>query len=231
MAQKAQSGYVRDGGNSDRQHGHVGHKREPPPFQEWREIVQSETRPNYETKLTQSDVKGVLKFLVGADAETDSLIDDAMEVGAALFLTATHLTVARTFFCNPHQYANNIEATSAWPKDFKERPTMKSLKAMFEKECCASSSSATPSSVTPQRSRLLSSSDESESTKSNVEDEPERETVEEKEEEEHPEEEEPQQEEEQLETSAKRKKEEKDGSGIGRAQTGKEKAQEEQKGQ
>ena len=123
-----------------------------------------------ETKLTQSDVKGVLKFLVGADAETDSLIDDAMEVGAALFLTATHLTVARTFFCNPHQYANNIEATSAWPKDFKERPTMKSLKAMFEKECCASSSSATPSSVTPQRSRLLSSSDESESTKSNVED-------------------------------------------------------------
>ena len=83
----------------------------------------------------------------------------------------------------------------------------------------------------PTRSRLLSSSDESESTKSNVEDEPERETVEEKEEEEHPEEEEPQQEEEQLETSAKRKKEEKDGSGIGRAQTGKEKAQEEQKGQ
>ena len=43
MAQKAQSGYVGDGGNSDRQHGHVGHKREPPPFQEWREIVQSET--------------------------------------------------------------------------------------------------------------------------------------------------------------------------------------------
>ena len=231
MAQKAQSGNVGDGGNSDRQHGNVGHKREPPPFQEWREIVQSETRPNYETKLTQSDVKGVLKFLVGADAETDSLIDDAMEVGAALFLTATHLTVARTFFCNPHQYANNIEATSAWAKDFKERPTMKSLKAMFEKECCASSSSATPSSVTPQRSRLLSSSDESESTKSNVEDEPEQETVEDKEEEEHPEEEEPQQEEEQLETSAKRKKEEKDGSGIGRAQTGKEKAQEEQKGQ
>ena len=65
-----------------------------------------------ETPATQVHVKGVLKCVVGADEETDAFIDEAMEVGAALFLTATHLSVARTLFRNPDQYASAIDATA-----------------------------------------------------------------------------------------------------------------------
>ena len=39
-------------------------------------------------------MKGVLKFLVGVDGETDAMIDEAMEVGAALFVMAAQLTIA-----------------------------------------------------------------------------------------------------------------------------------------
>ena len=155
----------------------------------------------------------MLKFLVGADAETDSLIDDAMEVGRSVIFnryppySGAHFVSQPATICQQHRVHGR--------RIFKERPTMKSLKAMFDKECCASSSSATPSSVTPQRSRLLAelslSDEESESMESYVEDEQELETVkgtkrktvgkiDEKEQEVHriPEEEEPQQQEEQI---------------------------------
>ena len=46
-------------------------------------------------------MKGVLKFLVGVDGETDAMIDEAMEVGAALFVMAAQLTVARIISQNP----------------------------------------------------------------------------------------------------------------------------------
>ena len=47
---------------------------------------------NFDTKkqhATSGDVKGVLKFFLEADNETDALIDDAMELVAVLFVTAT----------------------------------------------------------------------------------------------------------------------------------------------
>ena len=47
-----------------------------------------------ENKAAQPDVKGVLKFLLGVDGETDTMIDEAMEVGAALFVMAAQLTIA-----------------------------------------------------------------------------------------------------------------------------------------
>ena len=36
-------------------------------------------------------MKGVLKFLVGVDGETDAMIDEAMEVGAAYLLWPLNL--------------------------------------------------------------------------------------------------------------------------------------------
>ena len=63
-----------------------------------------------ESKGSSVDVKNVMKFLVGTPEETDNIIK-AFEAGAALFLTATHLTVARTLFRNCEEYANQIEAS------------------------------------------------------------------------------------------------------------------------
>ena len=118
--------------------------------------LDNKNQPN----ATSGDVKGVLMFFVGADNEIDALIDEAMEVGAALFVTATQLTVARTLFRNPDKYAQ-----------FKREGTMKALKCMLEKECCSSASSAsTSTSVTPSRRALLaelSSSDDSSSSEDN----------------------------------------------------------------
>ena len=37
-----------------------------------------------ENTTSERDVKGVLKFLVGTDVETDALIDEAMEVGSVI---------------------------------------------------------------------------------------------------------------------------------------------------
>ena len=78
---------------------------------------------NRETPATQAHLKAVLKRLllkgvVGADKQTDTLIDEAMEVGAALFLTPTNLSVTRTLFQNPKQYAFAIDATTEWAKEF-----------------------------------------------------------------------------------------------------------------
>ena len=127
---------------------------------------------NRETPATQVDVKGVLKCVVGPDEETNALIDEAMEVGAALFLTAAHLSVARTLFRNPNQYASAIDATAQWASDFKKKPHMRTLKTAFEKQCCSkSSSSAIATCVKPQRKRLLeelSSSEDSDSSDSST---------------------------------------------------------------
>ena len=127
-----------------------------------------------ENTTSERDVKGVLKFLVGTDEETDALIDEAMEVGTVLFLTATHLTVARTLFHNPAKYAKIIENSSEWARHFKSEGTMKSLKMMLDKQCCPSSSSARSRSVTPQCSQLLAelvtSDEESQSADTEVED-------------------------------------------------------------
>ena len=127
---------------------------------------------NRETPATQVDVKGVLKCVVGADEETDALIDEAMEVGAVLFLTAAHLSVTRTLFRNPNQYASAIDATAQWASDFKKKPHMRTLKTAFEKQCCSkSSSSAIATCVKPQRKRLLeelSSSEDSDSSDSST---------------------------------------------------------------
>ena len=64
------------------------------------ENLKSLNTKNRETPATQAHVKCMLKRLlkgtVGADEQTNALIDEAIEVGAALFLTATHLLVART---------------------------------------------------------------------------------------------------------------------------------------
>ena len=121
---------------------------------------------------TKDHFKGVLKCVVGADEQTDAFIDEAMEVGAALFLTATHLSVARTLFSNPHQYASGIDATGKWANDFKNNANMKTLKTAFENQCCSkSSSSATAPCVKLQRKRLLqelSSSEDSDSSDSST---------------------------------------------------------------
>ena len=120
--------------------------------------------------LQGGDVKGVLKFFVGADNETDALIDEAMEVGAASFVTATQLTVARTLLRNPDKYAQAMDQTDGGTQ-FKREGTMKALKCMLEKQCCSSASSAsTSTSVTPSRRALLaelSSSDDSSSSEDN----------------------------------------------------------------
>ena len=64
----------------------------------------------YQTKATQSDVKGVLKFLVGADAETDSLIDDAMEVGRSVIFNRYPPYSGAYFVSQPAAICqNNIE--------------------------------------------------------------------------------------------------------------------------
>ena len=119
-------------------------------------------------------MKGVFKFLLGNDEQTNAMIDEAVEFGAALFLMATHLTVARTLFRNPAKYAKMIENISEWARDFKSESTMKSLKMMLAKPCCPSSSSARSRSVTPQRSQLLAelitSDEESQSADLEVED-------------------------------------------------------------
>ena len=127
---------------------------------------------NRETPATKDHVKGILKCVVGADEQTDAFIDEAMEVGAALFLTATHLSVARTLFRNPDQYASAIDVTGKWASDFKKNANMRTLKTAIEKECCSkSSSSATATFVKPQRKRLLqelSSSEDSDSSDSST---------------------------------------------------------------
>ena len=95
-----------------------------------------------------------------------------MEVGAALFLTATHLSVARTLFRNPDQYASAIDTTAQLASHFKKKPNMRTLNTAFEKQCYSkSSSSATASCVKPQQKRLLqelSSSEDSESSDSST---------------------------------------------------------------
>ena len=84
-----------------------------------------------ESKGSTVDVKNVTKFLVGTPEETDNIIDEVFEAGAALFLTATHLTVARTLFRNCEEYANQIEASDGSDGEFKTGKTLQELKAML----------------------------------------------------------------------------------------------------
>ena len=114
-SRKAKCCHVRNGRNIDDQHGHMlsmlaaqkttllskeGLRNYQPkltPLLKWKSNLDTKK----ENKAAQPDVKGVLKFLVGVDGETDAMIDEAMEVGAALFVMAAQLTVARILYQNP----------------------------------------------------------------------------------------------------------------------------------
>ena len=86
--------------------------------------LDNKNQPN----ATSGDVKGVLKFFVGADNETDALIDEAMEVGAALFVTATQLTVARTLFLQHISSADEEESKIAMEMPIQRHPPEKTKK-------------------------------------------------------------------------------------------------------
>ena len=96
----------------------------------------------------------MLKFLVGTEEETDNLIDKAFQAGAALFLTATHLTVARTLFRNCEQYAGAIEASDGSDEDFKKGKTVRELKTMLCRHFETKAPQASPSKMS-QKKRLL----------------------------------------------------------------------------
>ena len=107
-----------------------------------------------ECKGGSEDVKNVLKFLVGTEEETDNLIDEAFQAGAALFLTATHLTVARTLFRNCEQYAGAIEASNGSDEEFKKGQTARELKTMLCRHFETKVPQASPSKMS-QKKRLL----------------------------------------------------------------------------
>ena len=81
---------------------------------------------------TRGNVKNVLKCVID---ENDALIDAAFQIGGALFLTATHLTVARTLFRRCDVYAKDVTAEDGSDAIFKKEASIASLKAMLTKAC------------------------------------------------------------------------------------------------
>jgi hypothetical protein len=80
---------------------------------------------------TADSVKVLLKFL--CDDDLDKIIDEAYNIGSALFAMATHVIVARSLIRNSEKYADTFAPLSPTKeeKNFKSEKTLKSLKKML----------------------------------------------------------------------------------------------------
>lgn len=58
----------------------------------------------------EKDVVETLKNLFQEDEELDSLLEQMFQISGAMFVTATHLIVAKTLIQNPEEYADLVEA-------------------------------------------------------------------------------------------------------------------------
>ena len=101
----------------------------------------------------------------GHGGREGNLIDDAFQAGAALFLTATHLTVARTLFRNCEQYAGAIEASDGSDHEFKNGKTVRELKTMLCWHFDTKAPQASPSKMSKKKQlfKLLLSDSEQDS--------------------------------------------------------------------
>ena len=76
----------------------------------------------------RESLKALLKFM--CDDDLDPVIDQALQIGAALFSIGIHINVARTLIRNSQRYAEMFSPTDA-EKEFKNSKTLKSLKEML----------------------------------------------------------------------------------------------------
>ena len=114
---------------------------------------------NFNTKAkhqaTPSDVKGFLKHIIGTDDDVESLIDEAFEVGGALFSIATNLIVARTLCRNAERYGEAIQASDGTDKNFKKERDLKALRRMLEKSCLTKTSQISQGKTSTSRKKML----------------------------------------------------------------------------
>ena len=80
---------------------------------------------------TTQSVKALLKFL--CDDEIDNAIDEAYQIGSALFSMATHVIVARNLVRNTERFAETFSPVTPTEdeKRFKQEKTITSLKRMM----------------------------------------------------------------------------------------------------
>ena len=79
----------------------------------------------------KQNLKNVLRYVI--DDECDDVIDAAFKLRGALFLTGTHLTVARTSFHRFVEYSKIVKTEDCTEADFKKEGSVKELKGMFLK--------------------------------------------------------------------------------------------------
>ena len=108
------------------------------------------------------NIKAVMKYLLREDNALDSFLSDTYKIGAALFNTSLHLTVVRTLFNHPIQYAEKLVAKPEH-EDFKSQKSIKSLRKMMESLCLEDASTTAKTSSGTKRNllrELESTSDE-----------------------------------------------------------------------
>lgn len=77
----------------------------------------------------QKDVIDVLKHLFQEDEDLDGLLEEMFHIGGAMFLTATHLIVAKALIQNPDEYAERVQADDTGSDSvFKENGDIESMR-------------------------------------------------------------------------------------------------------
>ena len=140
MVQATQSAHVRTGRNSRKKCGllneHMNTLKElaslPAVLQPLVEVLKPLNTKNAETP-DKRNVKKALKHLI--DDENDEIIDAAFQLGGAVFVTATHLTVPRTLFRRYEEYAKAVKAEDGSDEYFKKEASIACLKNMLTQAC------------------------------------------------------------------------------------------------
>lgn len=110
------------------------------------------------SKPSKTDVKSFLKFFWQQNKDLDTMIDHAVEIGAALFSTGIHLTVARTLMRNPEIYASKLSGTDETTRNFQRDKSPAALKKFLTTVCVKQSEKERPSLSTQSFMDALHSS-------------------------------------------------------------------------
>ena len=114
--------------------------------------------------VTTSDVHNLLKYCVTDDneGESDAIFDQMEHVGMLMYVIGSHQKQLRSLIRNPLEYSRKCEDLAV-RHEFKQNPTLKTLKSWWVSETVTTQTKATTITPTARRNLLADLGSESDS--------------------------------------------------------------------
>ena len=89
-------------------------------------IAKFNTKDNSEVANTR-DLKRLMRFFLSQDEEVDTLLDNCIKAGNAMYTFGIQMKVAKALLTNPDRYARMSAHGESRDSDFKKNPNVKTL--------------------------------------------------------------------------------------------------------